>query len=351
MRTSIRLTRLGVAALLLGLLLPLLAAPQPGQAAGLSAQVTTLAGRPGHADNLDGTGGDARFDIPTGVALSADGSFALVADQSNHAIRKVVVATRQVTTLAGSPGQEGSANGIGPAARFRYPAGVALSADGGRALVADGGNHTIRHIGELKPGTPLNFRAGTVTMNSITVQWDLNPGPPNNPVTTFRVRTNATATQSQITPTYGASVRSATFSGLSVGTGYYFFIAACNDYGCSPESPMLWVVTPAPPPPAAPSNLHLCGGLEFCRAGYVTLIWDDNANNEDRFEFEWVRAQAGGTPPNVGDWNREVLAANDEGHALPNSYLSSGGLYYFRVRAGNAGGCSTYSNRVDYTAP
>jgi subtilisin family serine protease len=197
------------------------------------------------------------------------------------------------------------------------------------------------------PCTPRNVRTGTVTMTSIAVQWDLCPS--NNPVTEFRVRTDASGSGGQITRTYDASKRGDTFLGLDAGTRYYFYVRACNADGCSPESPMLSVLTPAPPPPAAPSNLHLCGGRELCRVGHLSLLWDDNAGNETGYVFEWVRAQTG--PLSDSDWNTVELGANIEGYSLPNTSLSSGGLYFFRVKACNAGGCSTYSNRVQYTAP
>jgi DNA-binding beta-propeller fold protein YncE len=106
--------------------------------------VTTLAGSPRANGSANGVGPAARFFHPEGVALSADGVIALVADTDNHTIRKIVVATAEVTTLAGSPGSSGSANGTGEVARFSSPAGVALAA--GFALVADTGNHTIRRI-------------------------------------------------------------------------------------------------------------------------------------------------------------------------------------------------------------
>ena len=57
-----------------------------------------------------------------------------------------------MTTLAGTLGQEGGANGAGAAARFYAPTGVALSADGSFALVAEHNNHCIRHLA-LKPTT------------------------------------------------------------------------------------------------------------------------------------------------------------------------------------------------------
>jgi sugar lactone lactonase YvrE len=116
------------------------------QADTLVALVTTTAGRAGVGGSADGVGPAARFSDPSGVAISADGAIALVADTQNHTIRKLVLATGAVTTLAGSPRANGSANGVGSAARFFHPEGVALSADGAIALVADTDNHTIRKI-------------------------------------------------------------------------------------------------------------------------------------------------------------------------------------------------------------
>ena len=52
-----------------------------------------------------------------------------VADAFNHAIRKVTP-TGAVTTLAGLAGSFGSADGIGNAARFTVPKGVAVDSAG-----------------------------------------------------------------------------------------------------------------------------------------------------------------------------------------------------------------------------
>src|SRR5215207_9977517 len=91
------------------------------------ALVTTPAGSAGVCGSADGVGPAARFSDPSGVAISADGAIALVADTQNHTIRKLVLAPGVVTTLAGSPRANGSSNGVGPAARFFHPKGVALS--------------------------------------------------------------------------------------------------------------------------------------------------------------------------------------------------------------------------------
>lgn len=101
-----------------------------------------LAGALGGRGNTDGTGLDVRLSRPAGVAT--DGTHVFVADTSNHAIRKIVLATGEVTTLAGTAGSLGSADGTGSDARFYLPHGVAT--DGTHLFVADTYNHTIRKI-------------------------------------------------------------------------------------------------------------------------------------------------------------------------------------------------------------
>jgi hypothetical protein len=53
---------------------------------------------------------------PFNIALSVDGTFALVADNSNNKIRQLLLATKVVTTLAG--GSSGFADATGSPARF-----------------------------------------------------------------------------------------------------------------------------------------------------------------------------------------------------------------------------------------
>lgn len=104
--------------------------------------VTTLAGTPGFTGSADGTGASALFNYP--AYLTTDGTNLYVSDTSNHTIRKVVIATGVVTTLAGTAGSSGSANGTGAAARFYNPQGVA--SDGTNLFVGDASNLTIRQI-------------------------------------------------------------------------------------------------------------------------------------------------------------------------------------------------------------
>jgi sugar lactone lactonase YvrE len=104
--------------------------------------VTTLAGSAGIPGSNDGTGTAARFDYPRGIAT--DGTNLYVADSGNSTIRKIIISTGVVTTLAGAAGIQGSTDGSGAAARFTWPMGLAT--DGTSLFVADTGNNTVRKI-------------------------------------------------------------------------------------------------------------------------------------------------------------------------------------------------------------
>ncbi|MBI2928427.1 MAG: hypothetical protein HYY24_22385 [Verrucomicrobia bacterium] len=121
--------------------------------------VTTLAGSPGQSGSADGTGSAARFNQPFGVAVDSAGNV-YVADQTNHTIRKITP-TGVVTTLAGKAGQIGSADGTGSAARFKHPRGVAVDSVS-NVYVADYRNYTIRKITPAGAVTTLAGSAGQI---------------------------------------------------------------------------------------------------------------------------------------------------------------------------------------------
>lgn len=104
--------------------------------------VTTLAGTAGNSGSTDGTGILAKFKLPAGITMDATNLY--VTDSSNHTVRKIVISTGVVTTLAGTAGSQGSADGTGAAARFMNPAGI--TTDGTNLYLADNGNHVVRKI-------------------------------------------------------------------------------------------------------------------------------------------------------------------------------------------------------------
>ena len=124
--------------------------------------VTTLAGLAYFNDNgslilasgsADGTGSEARFVDPSGVAVDSTGNV-YVADSGNNTIRKVTP-VGVVTTLAGLAyfdenrrivsDSTGHVDGTGSAARFNRPSGVTVD-NAGNVYVADRGNNTIRKV-------------------------------------------------------------------------------------------------------------------------------------------------------------------------------------------------------------
>ncbi len=125
-----------------------------------SGSVITLAGAVGNPGSADGTGVLARFNEPCGIAYDGSGNL-LIADSGNHTLRKLVVGSGVVTTLAGAAGMSGVADGASAAARFKSPYGLALDGQG-NLYVADRDNHTIRQL-NLATGmvTTLAGMAGT----------------------------------------------------------------------------------------------------------------------------------------------------------------------------------------------
>lgn len=105
-------------------------------------KVTTLAGSPGNPGSDDGNGTTAKFNWPIGI--TTDGTNLYVTDSVNSTIRKIVISTGTVSTLAGAAGSFGWANGTGAAARFSNPYGI--TTDGTNLYVTDSGNNWVRKI-------------------------------------------------------------------------------------------------------------------------------------------------------------------------------------------------------------
>jgi sugar lactone lactonase YvrE len=111
-----------------------------------SGVVTTLAGS-GTQGFADGVGTNAKFCYPYGVALDAVGNV-YVPDLYNHRIRKITP-SGVVTTIAGS-GSESVADGTGTNALFGQPTGIASDSFGNLYVAS---NHRIRKI-TLSPSLP-----------------------------------------------------------------------------------------------------------------------------------------------------------------------------------------------------
>eukprot|EP00656_Telonema_subtile_P004930 TRINITY_DN1224_c0_g1_i1.p1 TRINITY_DN1224_c0_g1~~TRINITY_DN1224_c0_g1_i1.p1 ORF type:complete len:565 (-),score=75.28 TRINITY_DN1224_c0_g1_i1:263-1957(-) len=113
----------------------------------------------------------SRFLCPFGLALSACGRILFVADSKNHCIRQVILETGQTALLAGRPGEPGFVDGMGPHARFNQPSGLAVSPDGSILFIADTGNNSIRYL-VVGQGTQVSTLAGAADPGCVD-----GPGP------------------------------------------------------------------------------------------------------------------------------------------------------------------------------
>jgi YVTN family beta-propeller protein len=108
--------------------------------------VTTLAGTSGAVGSADGLPRDARFNLPQ--RITTDRTSLYVTDFNNRTIRRIDISTGIVSTLAGTPGpldeDAGAIDGIGAAARFNQPNGI--TTDGINLYVTDKYQNTIRKI-------------------------------------------------------------------------------------------------------------------------------------------------------------------------------------------------------------
>jgi sugar lactone lactonase YvrE len=134
-----------------------------------NAVVTSLTGASGvpvTAGAADGAGATASFNYPNGI--TTDGTSLYVADTNNNKIRKIVIATGEVSSLTGAANVaviSGAADGAGATASFSYPDDI--TTDGSHLYVLDTSNNKIRMIapssGSLSAMTNANAAVSSIT--------------------------------------------------------------------------------------------------------------------------------------------------------------------------------------------
>ncbi len=107
---------------------------------------TTIAGTPGVGGSADGTNAAAKFNFPVGIALDGHGGV-YVCDQLNNTVRQLTVDGTNwvVRTVAGSAGVRGWADGTNGDAQLDRPTGIAVDSFGD-VFVSDKYNNTIRKL-------------------------------------------------------------------------------------------------------------------------------------------------------------------------------------------------------------
>jgi len=202
----------------------------------LAGRVTTVAGS-GIGGSADGTGTSASFTVVTDV--TTDGTNLYVVDSGNHRIRKIALATGLVTTLAGAG--LGNADGVGTAATFNNPTGI--TTDGTNLYVADWLNHRIRKIVIATRGVTTLAGSSSGSADGIGTSATFNQ--PNN-LTTDGTNLYVTTGDHKIRKIVIATAVVTTLAGSSVGSADGIGAAATfnNPLGITTDGANLYVVEP-----------------------------------------------------------------------------------------------------------
>jgi hypothetical protein len=133
-----------------------------------------------------------------------------------------------------------------------------------------------------------------------------------------------------------------TVTGLTGGHTYYVRVYTyvgsgftINYHQSSPATGSR--TTAAPAALVAPSALNATA----LSTNAISLVWTDNATNETGFKIE-RKTGSGGTYAQIATVGTDVTGYGSTG-------LTANTLYYFRVRANNTGGDSTYASEVSAT--
>ncbi|MCX6944609.1 MAG: fibronectin type III domain-containing protein, partial [Opitutales bacterium] len=114
----------------------------------------------------DGAAVTTRFKVPMGLVI--DGGYLYVADKSYHAIRRVRLSDGLIENFAGTPGTgtAGTNDGIGTAAQFYSPEGLAT--DGTYLYVTDNVRTSIRKI-KISDQTVTTLATGFTSLTDVAV--------------------------------------------------------------------------------------------------------------------------------------------------------------------------------------
>lgn len=187
----------------------------------------------------------------------------------------------------------------------------------------------------LLPEMPGSFQVGGETSSSIELRWaDLS-----TTETGFEIERSLTGVAGEFSyvTTRNPNSTSFTDTGLDDDTQYYYRIRAINNTGPSfytdieTTSTLLAI-------PLAPDALAVAG----FDATSVQLSWNDNSDNETGFEIERSTSPSPASYVRIHTTGAGVESYNNTG-------LDETTTYYYRIRAINAAGESTYSNVVSVT--
>ena len=178
------------------------------------------------------------------------------------------------------------------------------------------------------PNAPSNLQATAFSTSQISLSWTDNSD--NEDGFKIERRRGTSGSFSQI-HTVGVGVESYPDSGLNENTTYYYRVRAYNSEGNSGYSNTANATTNLSIP-APPSNLQ----AQVVSTSQINLSWDDNSVNETGFKIE-RKTGISGIFSQIAPVGANVVSYQNTG-------LDENTTYYYRVRAYNSAGNSSYSN-------
>ena len=184
------------------------------------------------------------------------------------------------------------------------------------------------------PAASSNLAATVASASQINLTW--TDGSNNEDGFKIERKTGTTGTYAQI-GTVGSGVASYQDTGLDCGTAYYYRVRAFNGVGDSSNSNEANATTSTCPlnAPTAPSGLTAA----VISSTQINIYWADNSSNETGFKIE-RKTGSSGTYSQVGTVGGGVKTYSDTG-------LTCGSTYYYRVRAYNTIGDSSYTSEAN----
>ncbi|MCU0439627.1 MAG: fibronectin type III domain-containing protein [Raineya sp.] len=194
----------------------------------------------------------------------------------------------------------------------------------------------INITGVLAPPTaPTTLTATAVSSSQINLSWTDNA----NNETAYKVERSPDGINgwTEIAGNLPANTNSYSDNGLTANTTYHYRVRASNAGGNSAYSNVANATTLSNAP-SVPTTLT----ATTVSSSQINLSWTDNANNETAYKVER-------SPDGVNGWTEIAgnLPANTNSYS--DNGLTANTTYHYRVRAGNTGGNSAYSNVANAT--